>query len=67
MHSQGPAEKELSPQFPVNNLRDIRKNCVSQLDIANYPYSNVQNKVLKSEMDKPKSILSKRSGTARGT
>lgn len=67
LHSQDPAEKELSPQVAIDNCKNTRKSTVSKLDnLSNYKRGDVESRVLNLEMDKPKSILSKRTGTARG-
>lgn len=56
LHSQDPAEKELNPQTAIN----VKLNTESLIT------NNKQNALLKPEMDKPKSILSKRNISPRG-
>lgn len=61
LHSQNPAEKELNPQTAINT-KFTEREALRETLIANC----TQDALLRSEMDKPKSILSKRNTSPRG-
>lgn len=61
LHSQDPPEKELNPRT-ATNVKPKEPEPLRESLITN----NTQNALLKPEMDKPKSILSKRNTSPRG-